>query len=72
LTHSCKNAFAHYQAKSTISPLEKIFLKPFCGYLLKFCCGYLLKFCCGYLQTTQEIKEPLILNSNYSRINFAA
>jgi len=64
LTHSCKNAFAHYQAKSTISPLEKIFLKPFCGYLLKFCCGY--------LQTTQEIKEPLILNSNYSRIHFAA
>jgi len=29
------------------------------------------QFGCGYLQTAQEVKESLILNSNYSRTTVA-
>jgi len=29
------------------------------------------QFGCGYLQTEQEVKESLILNSNYSRTTVA-
>jgi len=31
-----------------------------------------LQFGCGYLQTPQEVKESLILNTNHSRSSFAA